>query len=434
MLLQAAAWPRLCTQLRLAAGLRELVLGLHGKAGTAVPDRLSVLGRLSQLRALQLTEVSIDAPCENFTAALAPLTGLTRLDLQFAEPRMRKAAAIPFPWEHAISGLIHLRELRAVSDGDSPYRCSGMFRGSLPAALSRLTALRHLELLGMAEAVSHADFNHLQLSALPALETAALQLLMGQSGRFESLRCGQLAELSRLVSLSLCMRVDLDPHFCEDTHLPTIIAPSLTELTLSDIKLASDSQQLSWLPDLPKLRRLVLVDVQQGSDQLPQGIIACSGLTELVLQQLRMNCGFGRNVCYGNSKHVHVPQKDRLCKLPKGPFLGQLRRLSLSDNGFATVPRVLVSAKMLEFLDLSYQHLPLPKSYSSEDYPWKRVKGLHVLKKLTGLRYLKLREFKKDDDAVRDFQEARPDVTLDFEYSYQPAVEDDEDDAEESED
>ena len=63
----------------------------------------------------------------------------------------------------------------------------------------------------------------------------------------------------------------------EYTHLPTNIAPALTELTLDDIQLAPDSQELSWLPDLPKLRRLLLINVQTDSDQLPQGLLGAAG-------------------------------------------------------------------------------------------------------------------------------------------------------------
>ena len=70
---------------------------------------------------------------------------------------------------------------------------------------------------------------------------------------------------------------------CEDTPFPMIVAPALTELNLEDIKLAPDSGQLSCPPDLSKLRRLVLVEIQTASNQLPQGVVACSGLTELVL-------------------------------------------------------------------------------------------------------------------------------------------------------
>ena len=147
--------------------MREVVLGLHGKAGNAVLGRLSEISHLTQLHALELIDLAVDVPGENFTAALAPLTQLTRLGVHFSDDHTpREGIARVFPFENAISSLVHLQELRATSDNSDAdgYRsCCGMFTGSLPAALSRLTALRHLELCGMAEWVCRDDWHHLQL-------------------------------------------------------------------------------------------------------------------------------------------------------------------------------------------------------------------------------------------------------------------------------
>jgi len=179
--------PRLLVPLRLAQGLREVVLGLHGKAGTAVPGRLSSLGQLTQLRALQLFGVAVDVEGQHLVAGLSPLTRLTRLGVQFAADDRVRDEVIPcaFPWGEAISGLIHLQELRMTADTDN-RSCRCMFRSSLPATLSRLTALRHLALLGMSEWTCRSEFEHLQLAALPALETASLRLQQTWTSRFES--------------------------------------------------------------------------------------------------------------------------------------------------------------------------------------------------------------------------------------------------------
>jgi len=241
---QAEALPRLCRPLRLAEGLCELVLGVHGRAGNAVPDRLSSLGRLTQLRALQLIDVAVDVEQQLLNAGLSSLTRLTRLGVQFATnsvqhdsvPYVRDGATqIPFPWGAAVGGLIHLQELRMTTANTANHSCRDMFYGKLPATLSRLTALRHLELLGMWEWESRDDFSHLQLAALPALETAALRLRQCKTGQFESLRRGQRADLSRLASLSLSLRIDFNLY--ENTETRTCQQSSLRH-----------SRSSSWTP------------------------------------------------------------------------------------------------------------------------------------------------------------------------------------------
>jgi len=130
----------------------------------------------------------------------------------------------------------------------------------------------------------------------------------------------------------------------EDTHLPIITAPALTELVLNDIKLAPDSANLSWLSGLPKLRRLVLTDLKTASSEMPCGITACSGLTELVLQRVRVCClPDGRGSAYNqpgghNSLRIRRWPGRPLDELPDGPYVSSLVRLSLACNGFSAVP------------------------------------------------------------------------------------------------
>ena len=411
---------RLLIPLRLAGGLRELVLGAHGEASDAVPRRLGELGCLTQLRALQLINVAVDVDGQHFVAGLSPLTRLTRLRVRFADnhvlsdvvPYVRDGV-IPraFPWGDAIGGLVHLQDLRMIASTDN-RSCRDMFTGSLPAALSRLTALRRIKVLGMSEWESRDDFSHLQLAALPALEMAALRLRQRESGHFESLRRGQAAELSRLVSLSLTLRAD-DVNEYEkyrDTHLPTIIAPAVTELVLDTMKLAPDSEQLSWLPDLPKLRRLVLANVQIASDQLPQGIAACSGLTELALRRVGDICPSIYEDEYIDSDSDNPRDDFFLWDLPDGPYIGNLVRLSLSGNAFDTVPPALATAAALELLDLAHQDVPVAARDFRRDAR-ARVQGLLVLDGLPRLRRVILTGFAQDDECAR-FQAAHPDIDV----------------------
>ncbi len=400
---------------------------MHGWAGDAVPARLSSLGQLTQLRALQLTDVAVDVEEQHYIAGLSPLTRLTRLGVRFADNHVRSDAIpyvrdrvmqLPFPWGETVGGLIHLQELRMTTGTDN-HSCRDMFEGKLPAALSQLTALRHLEVLGMSEAwTSRGVFSHLQLAALPALETAALRLRQCETGQFESLRQGQPAELSRLVSLSLSLRIDFNQYEeYRDTHLPTIIAPALTELILDTIKLAPDSEQLGWLPDLPKLRRLVCANLQLASDQLPQGIAACSGLTELALRRVgdarptRSQPDDGDYIDPEDYDSDSPRPAERLLRtLPEGPYLSNLVCLSLSGNAFDAVPQALATATALELLDLAHQNVPVAAEDSGGD-ALASVQGLHVLAVLPRLRRVILEGFEQDDDCAR-FQAAHPHIDV----------------------
>ena len=313
---QAEALPRLCAQMRLAAGLRELALDLYGRAGSAVPVMFPELGRLTQLRSLQLSCVALDANSDLITAALSPLTRLTRLGLEFGDDgslEYNDSMALPaFPWADAVCGLTNLQELRVIlgvddsdSDDDDDSSLCGMFRGCLPAALSQLRGLRHLEVLGMAAWGAGDEHNTPQLTAFPVLETVTLRLQQGETGQLPTLRPGQRIELSRLVSLSLALRVDADDDgYHQDMHVPMIVAPALTEVVFDGIKLAPDSEQLTWLPGLPKLRRLVLANMRIASKQLPRGIAACSSLTELSSKAFPDRLRRARRLRYGPTDSI----------------------------------------------------------------------------------------------------------------------------------
>ena len=389
----------------LAKGLRELVLQPQGLVAAAVSAGLACVGSLTQLDSLQLHSVALVFDGELLVAALSLLTGLTRLDLGFAafdwdyDPEALRA----FPWEDAVCGLTQLQRLRVTTASErDKENCADMFRGALPAALSRLTALRRCEVLGMDDQGVRDDSNQLQLSALPALETAALRLHT-LAGVYPGLSSGLEVVLSRLISLSLALRVDTraaDPY--ADTGLPAVIAPALTELTLDDIKLAPDCAQLGWLPGLLSSRRLVLRDIKMASGQMPQGIAECSALTELVMQGMLV--GFGSEPGYWNNT-----AKTRVCSLPAaGPFLSQLVRLDLSRNAFRGVPLSLAAATALEELSLSKQQLRKGGGGRHAASP----QGLPALENLPRLRRINLLGFKGSGPGVQSFRAARPDVSI----------------------
>ena len=210
--------------------------------------------------------------------------------------------------------------------------------------------------------------------------------------------------LSRVVSLSLALRYDDDVTY-DDTHLPALVAPALTELVLDDIKLAPDSEQLSWLPDLPKLRRLVLTDVSTTSSQLPQGVLACSRLTELVLDRPLV----------GGSNQMHDdnnPQaRSRLCSFPAaGAHLSQLVRLSMSGNALKAVPLCLTAATALEALDMGKQRLG--EHDHAQHGSGEPVQGLQVLNSLPRLRFVTVTGFRTLAAHYRQFRAAHPELTI----------------------
>ena len=371
---------------------------MGGKAAYAVPTNFAKLGRLTQLQTLQLRCVGVDASREQLKAALLPLTGLTQLHLGFADDPFYRAEAMPaFPWEATVCGLTLLQELHVTSDTSDRDK---MLKGMLSGALSRLTALRRFEILGMQECGDTDHSNELQLAALPALERAALQLYTRRS-HYPGLGNVQQLLLSRIVSLSLALRYDseIDEPYV-DTHLPTLIAPALTELILDDLQLAPDSEQLRWLPGLPKLRRLVLKDVRTNLHQVPQGIMASSGLTELVLAGLLVGCG--------NLRDRHHLLEVRLRSLPAGPALSKLVRLSLSGNAISTVPPCLADATALEVLDMAKQRLG---KCGFGDHG-ELVHGLHVLGGLKRLRNVNLVGFNMSKADFYNFHAAHPGMKL----------------------
>ena len=295
---------------------------------------------------------------EQLCAALSPLTQLTRLDLHFDTDHRDVMRFLPaFPWGQ-VAQLTNLQVLSVASGAGYSYSCWEMFKGALPAALTQLTALRELRVWGMKEWEERDNSNQLQLAALPALELAVLEvhtlcgefstLCQQQTVVLSRLECLQLAlrvdlfnhepyadtrlpmsiapvleelilddiklavVLSRIVSLSLGLQVDTvgDKLFVEepyaDTHLPAILAPALTELGLDNFKLAPDSEPLGWLPGLPKLRRLELTNLKLASRQLPQGVTACSGLTELVLENILVSFSNDGNMYKGRDARLSL--------------------------------------------------------------------------------------------------------------------------------
>ncbi len=298
---QAAGWPQLCSQLRLAKGLRQLVLDLQGRAAGAVPAKLASISCLVQLDSLQLDGVGNHAEGKHLSAGLRPLTRLTRLSLRFVlddapdnadeDSGDEEGSRTVLPWAAAVCRLTNLQELRVTADLDPDGDWGAMFRGALPAALSRLTALRHFTVLGMDTQQVHGEnSDEPLLPALPALETAALQVHTF-SNEYPGLGRMQHVVLSRIVSLSLALHDAESDGLDDGMWLPVIVAPALTELTLAGMLLAPACSELSWLPGLPKLRRLVLTQLETRSQELPQGVTACSGLTELVLDEVCVKAG-----------------------------------------------------------------------------------------------------------------------------------------------
>ena len=278
---QAAALPQLCSQLRLAAGLRELVLNLDGRAGRAVPAKLVSLSCLTQLDSLRLGGIGHRAEGEHLSAALRPLTRLTRLSLRFVvfddtsddvdwDNEERRCA---IPWASAVCRLTALQQLCITTDFDPDLNWCGIIRGDLPAALSRLTALRGFIVLGMD---THQLYRGSEQPLLPALETAALQLHTHLDA-FPGLGRQQQTALSRVVSLSLALRYNVCTGLYDSTQLPVLVAPSLTELTPAGMSLPQRwqklecSSKLSWLADLPSLRRLELKDLETVCKGHPSG-------------------------------------------------------------------------------------------------------------------------------------------------------------------
>jgi len=391
--------------LRLAKGLRQLVLDLSGRAARALPARLARLGRLTQLDSLQLHGIGHRAKGEYLSAALRPLTGLTRLSLRFvlddpfgdADWTNEDHRSV-IPWAAAVCRLTNLQCLRITATFDPDLSCGGIIRGALPAALTRLTALRDWTVLGMDTRSLHNDSDQPLLPALPALERAALQLHT-RSDVYPGLghRLQQVV-LSRIVSLSLALRHNAEScGLYDSTQLPAIVAPALTELTLADMWL-HESRELSWLPGLPSLRRLVLKGLEIDLKELPQGVSACSGLTELVLEGIQVS----------PSDDGEWDYPCLLWKLPAtGAFLSTLVCLSLRGNAFSTVPSCLTRATALEVLDLGKQKL-----IDYDEDHGEPVHGLHVLDGLKRLWCVNFEGFDEDGVDLQCFRKAHPGVNV----------------------
>ena len=383
---------------------------------------LVALSSLTQLDSLQLHGLAI-WPCtqaegEQLRAVLLPLTQLMRLELRFEPERdeeedsddydylnerdnhwdnMEHSPA--FPWQRAVCVLSKLQELHVSLDAETTEWHRAMFKGDLLPALSQLTALRRLSVLGMELWDLGEESDQLQLTALPALEMVALRLHTFHDS-YPGLCHHQPVVLSRLVSLSLALCYEFEPD--NVTHLPALIGPALTEFVLDDMMLAADAEQLSWLPNLPVLRRLVLKDVKTAGSELPRGIVLCSSLTELVLERIKV----------GDSYDPECDSRSTGCLLSSlpgvVPYLIKLRRLSVSGNAFTGVPSWLAGATALEQLDLADQQLPAGGDIDDKQAP--RVHGLHVLGSLPRLLRVDLSGFNKY--STRRFQAAHPSVNV----------------------
>jgi len=406
---QAAALPQLCSQLRLAKGLRELVLELQGSAAGAVPAKLASISCLTQLDSLQLNGIGNRVQGKHVSAAVRPLTRLTRLGLRFVyneEPDDAASDAdedgddeqdsrTTFPWASAVSRLINLQELRFTADIDPDGVWGASVKGALPAALTSLSSLRQLTVVGLDTYKVHDNRDQPLLPALPALETAALELHtlsnvfpgLGQWS-VDGPDPAQQVVLSRVVSLRLALQYNAEAgQLYDSTLLPTIVAPALTELSLGGMWLQPDSSELSWLPGLPKLRRLVLTDIETQSAELPKGVTACSGITELLLD------GFKVSTDDGPVLLRHLPRA--------GPYLSKLVRLGLPRNEFSSVPPSLAAATALELLDMSGQQISAAGCAC-----------LKVLDRLPRLRGVILGSFKGTEDDIRRFRASHPNVTV----------------------
>jgi len=94
----------------------------------------------------------------------------------------------------------------------------------------------------------------------------------------------------------------------------------------------------------------VCANLQLASDQLPQGIAACSGLTELALRRIRDARPTRSQPDDGDyidpedyDSDSPRPAERLLRTLPDGPYLSNLVRLSLSGNAFDAVPLALAA-------------------------------------------------------------------------------------------
>lgn len=148
----------------------------------------------------------------------------------------------------------------------------------------------------------------------------------------------------------------------------------------------------------------MLADVKTASKELPEGVIRCSRLTELVLRRFQIS--------YRQQPADVDPGYHSECKLRSlpnaGPFLSQLVCLSLVDNGFTAVPPCLAAATVLESLDIGDQFL----QYFCCEQHAVPVQGLHVLDHLHKLRCVRLVGFRKCGAGLRRFRAVRPDVEL----------------------
>ena len=131
---------------------------------------MAAIGTLTQLLDLQLEHVAMDTAAAELSAALSPLTRLTRLSVEFGGPGHNFEGATMDCVPDAVCGLTNLRSLRF---GGLEF---GFGRG-MPPALTRLQRLEDLELRGWAQRDDAADSDaQPHLGQFPALRMAVLRL------------------------------------------------------------------------------------------------------------------------------------------------------------------------------------------------------------------------------------------------------------------
>ena len=108
--------------------------------------------------------------------------------------------------------------------------------------------------------------------------------------------------------------------------------------------------------------------MQLASDQLPQGIAACSGLTELALQRIGDARPSSRKPDYDDTDSDRARPERLLRTLPHGPYLSRLVLLDLSGNAFSDVPPAVAAVTALQSLDMGYRVLRREKRLANPHY------------------------------------------------------------------
>jgi len=146
----------------------------------------------------------------------------------------------------------------------------------------------------------------------------------------------------------------------------------------------------------------VLKDLDTGSRELPEGIMACTGLTELVLDSVKVT------ISLPGSNPPGMEDQREVSNLPvAGPYLSKLVSLGLPRNGFSKVPPSLAAATALELLDFGDQILYVDEYTGILD-------GMSVLDGLPRLRGMNLTGFEASDARFDKFRAAHPHISLTY--------------------